>query len=57
MDQVKSFKVVNKSPVPWVRRDAKIIHTSLAGSEVGRNYPVDVAVVASVSANSRTTRR
>lgn len=47
------FKVVNKSAIPWVRRDAKIIHTSLAGSEVGRNYPVDVAVVASVKATAR----
>ncbi len=47
------FKVVNKSPMPWVRRDAKIIHTSLAGSEVGRNYPVDVAVVASVKATAQ----
>ena len=47
------FKVVNKSPVPWIRRDAKIIHTSLAGREVGRNYPVDVAMVASVRATAR----
>ncbi|MDG1707574.1 MAG: thiamine pyrophosphate-dependent enzyme, partial [Emcibacteraceae bacterium] len=47
------FKVVNKSPVPWVRRDAKIIHTSLAGSEVGRNYPVDIASVASVKATAK----
>lgn len=47
------FKVVNKSPVPWVRRDAKIIHTSLAGSEVGRNYPVDIGVVASVKATAQ----
>lgn len=47
------FKVVNKSPIPWVRRDAKIIHTSLAGSEVGRNYPVDIAVVASVKATAQ----
>ncbi len=47
------FKVVNKSPVPWVQRDAKIIHTSLAGSEVGRNYPVDIAVVASVKATAQ----
>tara|TARA_R110002096_G_scaffold342687_3_gene535726 strand:- start:47232 stop:49133 length:1902 start_codon:yes stop_codon:yes gene_type:complete len=47
------FKVVNKSPVPWVRRDAKIIHTSLASAEVGRNYPVDVASVASVKATAQ----
>lgn len=46
------FKVVNKSPVPWVRRDAKIIHTSLAGTEVGRNYPVDLGMVASVKATA-----
>ena len=47
------FKVINKSPVPWVKRDAKIIHTSLAGSEVGRNYPVDIASVASVKATAK----
>lgn len=47
------FKVVNKSPVPWVKRDAKIIHTSLAGSEVGRNYPVDIANVASVKSTAK----
>lgn len=47
------FKVVNKSPVPWVKRDAKIIHTSLASSEVGRNYPVDIGVVASVKATAQ----
>ncbi len=47
------FKVVNKAPVPWVKRDAKIIHTSLAGAEVGRNYPVDIAAVASVKATTQ----
>lgn len=47
------FKVVNKSPVPWVKRGAKIIHTSLASSEVGRNYPVDIGVVASVKATAQ----
>ncbi|MBT5074995.1 MAG: thiamine pyrophosphate-binding protein [Kordiimonadaceae bacterium] len=47
------FKVVNKSPVPWVRRDAKIIHTSLASTEIGRNYPVDIAMVASVKATAQ----
>lgn len=47
------FKVVNKAKKPWVNRLAKIIHTSLAGSEVGRNYPVDVASVASVKATTK----
>ena len=47
------FKVVNKPDIPWVRRDARIIHTSLAGSEVGRNYPVDIAVVASVKTTAK----
>lgn len=47
------FKVVNKAKKPWVKRDAKIIHTSLAGSEVGRNYPVDIATVASVKATTK----
>ncbi|MCC3860896.1 thiamine pyrophosphate-binding protein [Pseudemcibacter aquimaris] len=47
------FKVVNKSPVPWVRRDATTIHTSLAATEIGRNYPVDVGVVASVKATAK----
>ena len=47
------FKVVNKAKIPWVKRTAKIIHTSLAGAEVGRNYPVDVASVASVKATTK----
>jgi benzoylformate decarboxylase len=47
------FKVVNKARIPWVKRTAKIIHTSLAGSEVGRNYPVDIASVASVKATTK----
>ncbi|MBT5187433.1 MAG: thiamine pyrophosphate-binding protein [Kordiimonadaceae bacterium] len=47
------FKVVNKAKIPWVKRTAKIIHTSLAGSEVGRNYPVDLACVAGVKATTR----
>ena len=47
------FKVVNKAAVPWVKRSAKIIHTSLAGAEIGRNYPVDIATAASVKATTK----
>lgn len=35
-------------PQPIVPRDATIMHTSLVDYEVGRNYPVDVAAIASI---------
>lgn len=51
------FKVPNKPKQPWVQRSAKIIQTSLTGLEVGRNYPVDIATVASVKATTQAVIR
>jgi len=42
------FKTFFLPPEPIISRDAFVIHTSLAGADVGRNYPVDVAAIASI---------
>ncbi|MDT8398606.1 MAG: thiamine pyrophosphate-binding protein [Pseudomonadales bacterium] len=46
------FKTFNLPEQPLLSRDAKIIHTSLAETEVGRNYPIDLATIASIKATS-----
>ena len=43
------FTVMAQSPEPLVPRTAKVIHTSLDGPEIGRNYPVDVMMLANVN--------
>jgi benzoylformate decarboxylase len=40
------FSLGAYSPVPLVPRATKVIHTGLDGSEIGRSYPVDVAMMA-----------
>jgi benzoylformate decarboxylase len=42
------FKTFARPSEPIVRRDATIMHTSLEDTQVGRNYPVDVAAIASI---------
>ncbi len=42
------FKTFSLPPKPLISRDALVMHTSLADADVGRNYPVDVAVIASI---------
>jgi thiamine pyrophosphate-dependent acetolactate synthase large subunit-like protein len=43
------FTVMAAPPEPLVPRTAKVIHTSLDGAEIGRNYPVDVMMLANVN--------
>jgi benzoylformate decarboxylase len=40
------FSLGAYSPVPLVPRTTKVIHTGLDASEIGRTYPVDVAMMA-----------
>jgi benzoylformate decarboxylase len=40
------FSLGAHSPVPLVPRAAHVIHTGLDASEIGRSYPVDVAMMA-----------
>jgi benzoylformate decarboxylase len=47
------FQLFAKPKNPLVSRDATVIHTSLVAGEVGRNYPVDIAAVASIDATSK----
>ncbi len=42
------FTVSAPPPAPLVPRTAQAIHTGLDASEIGRNYPVDVAMLANV---------
>ena len=46
------FKTGARSSQPLVSRSATVIHTSLVESEVGRNYPVDIASIASIKSTS-----
>ena len=46
------FKLGAKPKQPLISRTATIMHTSLANADVGRNYPVDVAAIASIKATS-----
>jgi benzoylformate decarboxylase len=40
------FSLGARSPVPLVPRTTKVIHTGLDASEIGRSYPVDLAMMA-----------
>lgn len=42
------FKTFNLPPDPLISRNATVMHTSLADADVGRNYPVDIAAIASI---------
>jgi benzoylformate decarboxylase len=42
------FKTFYLPPDPLVSRNATVMHTSLADADVGRNYPVDIAAIASI---------
>jgi benzoylformate decarboxylase len=44
------FQTFNRPPQPLIKRQATILHTSLVPDEVGRNYPVDGAAIASIKA-------
>ncbi|NOR66029.1 MAG: hypothetical protein GQ528_01580 [Woeseiaceae bacterium] len=46
------FKTGARPSEPLISRSATVMHTSLVQSEVGRNYPVDVASIASIKATS-----
>ena len=46
------FKTGARPREPLISRSATVIHTSLVESEVGRNYPVDIAAIASIKATS-----
>jgi thiamine pyrophosphate-dependent acetolactate synthase large subunit-like protein len=43
------FKTFYLPPDPLVSRNATVMHTSLADADVGRNYPVDIAAIASIN--------
>lgn len=51
------FKTFTRPPEPLLPRSAVTIHTSLAAVDVGRNYPVDIAAVASIGATSKSVLR
>ncbi|TNE67796.1 MAG: thiamine pyrophosphate-binding protein [Alphaproteobacteria bacterium] len=42
------FKFFNRPREAVFKKNARILHTSLVESEVGRNYPVDLAAIASI---------
>ncbi|MBL4802391.1 MAG: thiamine pyrophosphate-binding protein [Emcibacter sp.] len=42
------FKLFNRPSKPLLKRSTITMHTSLVESEIGRNYPVDVASIASL---------
>ena len=46
------FKTFSRPPEPILPRSSIAIHTSLASVDVGRNYPVDIAAIASIGATS-----
>jgi len=47
------FKLFSLPPQPVINRGATIMHTSLVETEVGRNYPVDVATISSLKTTTR----
>jgi len=47
------FQLFSRPKQPVVSRQTKIIHTSLVSVDVGRNYPVDIAAIASIDATTR----
>jgi thiamine pyrophosphate-dependent acetolactate synthase large subunit-like protein len=46
------FKTGARPSKPLIPRSATVMHTSLVPSEVGRNYPVDIASIASIKTTS-----
>ncbi len=46
------FKTGMRPSQPLISRSATVMHTSLVQSEVGRNYPVDIASIASIKSTS-----
>jgi len=46
------FKTGARPNEPLISRSATVMHTSLVQSEVGRNYPVDIASIASIKSTS-----
>ncbi|MBX2838248.1 MAG: thiamine pyrophosphate-binding protein [Gammaproteobacteria bacterium] len=46
------FKTFNRPANPIIARSAKVIHTSLVEADVGRNYPVDLAAIASIKSST-----
>jgi benzoylformate decarboxylase len=46
------FKTGARPSEPLISRSATVMHTSLVQAEVGRNYPVDIASIASIKATS-----
>lgn len=46
------FKTGARPSQPLISRSATVMHTSLVQSEVGRNYPVDIAAIASIKSTS-----
>lgn len=46
------FKTGARPNQPLISRSATVMHTSLVRSEVGRNYPVDIAAIASIKSTS-----
>lgn len=47
------FKTFTRPANPILPRSAVAIHTSLASADVGRNYPVDIAAIASIDATAQ----
>ncbi len=46
------FKTGARPSQPLISRSATVMHTSLVQSEVGRNYPVDIATIASIKSTA-----
>lgn len=46
------FKTGARPKEPLISRSATVMHTSLVRSEIGRNYPVDIASIASIKSTS-----
>ena len=47
------FQLFSRPAEPLVPRSATVMHTSLIDADVGRNYPVDIAAIASIDATTR----
>ncbi|HKX33018.1 MAG TPA: thiamine pyrophosphate-binding protein [Blastocatellia bacterium] len=43
------FTIMAQPAEPLIPQSARVIHTSLDGAEIGRNYPVDVSMLANVN--------
>jgi|GEM_PF-310147 len=47
------FKIAKQAKEPYLQPDTITMHTSLAEADVSRNYPVDVAAIASIKATTK----